>query len=110
MTKEELIRMAREAGWPDSLVAPVIMDKLVEFAALVAAREREQCAKVCDEASRPIYMAEVTMPDPDEIGPWCDGTSCCLNCGHEWIAVWPLGAESLECPKCGSTDTDRSST
>jgi Zn finger protein HypA/HybF involved in hydrogenase expression len=59
------------------------------------------------EASRPIYIAEVTMPDPDEIGPWCDGTSWCLNCHHEWVAVWPLGAESLECPACGSTDTDR---
>ena len=59
------------------------------------------------EASRPIYIAEVTMPEPDEIGPWCDGTSWCLNCHHEWVAVWPLGAESLECPACGSTDTDR---
>lgn len=59
------------------------------------------------ETARPIYIAEVTMPEPDEIGPWCDGTSWCLNCGHEWVAVWPLGAESLECPACGSTDTDR---
>jgi len=49
LTKEELIRMAREAGWPDSLVAPVIMDKLAEFAALVAATERENCAQVCDD-------------------------------------------------------------
>jgi len=59
------------------------------------------------ETSRPIYIAEVTMPEPDDIGPWCDGSSWCLNCHHEWVAVWPLGAESLECPACGSTDTDR---
>jgi hypothetical protein len=52
----------------------------------------------------PIYMAEVTMPDPDI---WCHGKAECLNCGHEWTAVWPLAAESLECPRCGSTDTDR---
>lgn len=42
-----------------------------------------------------------------EIGPWTQGSAWCLNCPHEWIAVWPLGAESLECPVCGSTDTDR---
>lgn len=59
------------------------------------------------DTSRPIYIAEVTMPEPDEIGPWCDGESWCLNCHHEWVAVWPLGAESLECPACGSMDTDR---
>ncbi len=45
----DTIDMAREAGWPDSLVAPVIMAKLAEFAALVRADEREACAKVCDD-------------------------------------------------------------
>ncbi len=45
---EDIIKWAREAGWPDSLVAPVIMAKLAEFAALVRADEREACAKVCD--------------------------------------------------------------
>ena len=76
----------------------------IQFARAIEAKLREKNA---DYGCRPIYMAEVTMPDPDEIGPWCDGTASCLNCGHEWIAVWPLGAESLECPDCGSTDTDR---
>ena len=45
---EDIIKWAREAGWPDSLVAPVIMAKLAEFAALVRADEREACAKVCE--------------------------------------------------------------
>ena len=49
MDRELIIRLAREAGWPDSLVAPIIMEKLAEFAALVAAHEREECAKVCEE-------------------------------------------------------------
>ena len=49
MNKEDITRMAREAGWPDSLIAPVIMAKLTEFAALVAAAEREACAKVCEK-------------------------------------------------------------
>jgi hypothetical protein len=51
MTRDDIIRMAREAGWPDSLIAPVIMAKLAEFAALVAAAEREACAKLCEETT-----------------------------------------------------------
>jgi hypothetical protein len=46
MNRDDIIRMAREAGWPDSLIAPVIMAKLAEFAALVAAAEREACAQL----------------------------------------------------------------
>ncbi len=65
------------------------------------------------QESRPIYLAEVTMPEPliggyildDDL--WCNGAAWCLECRHEWVAGWPLGAESLECPACGSTDTDR---
>ena len=41
MTKDEIIEMARQADWPDSLVAPIIMAKLSDFAKLVAAKERE---------------------------------------------------------------------
>jgi hypothetical protein len=46
----DTIDMAREAGWPDSLVAPVIMAKLAEFAALVRADEREQIAQMIEDA------------------------------------------------------------
>jgi hypothetical protein len=35
------------------------------------------------------------------------GTAVCDDCGHTWVAVWPLGADELECPKCHSTNTDR---
>lgn len=61
MTKEEIIRLAREAGaefaelpMTDAIVFSV-EDRawnsaaLHRFAALVAAHEREACAKVCDE-------------------------------------------------------------
>ncbi len=44
MTKDEVIRMAREAG--------LFYDgpkELEKFAALVAAAEREACAKVCED-------------------------------------------------------------
>jgi hypothetical protein len=64
MTKEELIRMAREAGipietdWAGRPATLVIKDggtylrgieDLERFAALVAEHEREACAKLCDE-------------------------------------------------------------
>ena len=48
MTQDEIIDMAKQAGWPDSLVAPIIMAKLHDFAKVVAAKEREACAKVCE--------------------------------------------------------------
>jgi hypothetical protein len=49
MTREDIIRMAREAGWPDSLIAPVIMAKLSCFAVLVAAAEREAHTRKLEE-------------------------------------------------------------
>jgi len=55
MHDEELIRMAREAGfsvWPQG--AP----KFERFAALVAAAEREACAKVCDDNYFAIMAAD----------------------------------------------------
>ena len=45
-----VIEMAREAGWPDSLIAPVIMAKLAEFAELVRADEREAIYDLVMEA------------------------------------------------------------
>ena len=55
MTKDDIIRMAREAGIPTSEV--VIKGNgthlrsvdIERFAALVAAAEREACAKLCEE-------------------------------------------------------------
>ena len=53
MTKEELIDMAKEAGFVDYELddgTTNAIDKRYEaFARLVAAKEREACAKVCDE-------------------------------------------------------------
>jgi len=47
MTREEIIRMAREAGLAyGSDEKP--LGSVTRFAALVAAHEREACAKVCD--------------------------------------------------------------
>ena len=63
MTRDEIIRMARESGLEvhdrkqqvriglDTLVGSDSTDKLIRFAALVAAAEREACAKVCEKIS-----------------------------------------------------------
>jgi len=46
MTREDIIRMAREAHL---VMYDYDHPSLERFAALVAAAEREACAKVCDE-------------------------------------------------------------
>ena len=52
MNRDDIIRMAREARllpeWVD--LCRKDEDALVRFAALVAAAEREACAKVCEES------------------------------------------------------------
>ena len=50
MNREEIIRMAREAGLDPDLWN--YTDAFERFAALVAAHERDACAKVCDERER----------------------------------------------------------
>jgi len=45
MTQDEIIEMARKCGWDNPATN---MMPLYEFAKLVAAKEREECAKVCD--------------------------------------------------------------
>ena len=80
MTRDDVIRMAREAGFrsgnitlsagePIPFVAPLsatnCIVELENFAAIVAAAEREACAKVCDEL----------FPPPR----WAAGTVACAN-------------------------------
>ena len=53
MTREDIIRLAREIGvpfWPTDV--HVTIYELQRFAALVAAHEREACAKVCEGISK----------------------------------------------------------
>ena len=54
MDREDIIRMAREAGFSerDAMGRTAFLGNsydIERFAALVAAEEREACAKVCDE-------------------------------------------------------------
>ena len=62
MTRDDIIRMAREAGGDSDAGLWVFWpDELERFAALVAAAEREACAKVCDVlAVHPEYASDIT--------------------------------------------------
>ena len=64
MDREQIIRMAREVGiefdprWGTCYTGNVQLER---FAALVAAAEREACAKVCDVlAVHPEYASDIT--------------------------------------------------
>jgi hypothetical protein len=67
MTRSDIIRLAREAGWSGIYSKPLMSIRMQEenflrFAALVAAAEREACAKVCEDARLlpdvgPLYCA-----------------------------------------------------
>ena len=49
MNREDIIRMAREAGEAEGMAEFVFHPVIERFAALVASAEREACAKLCDD-------------------------------------------------------------
>lgn len=49
MTQNEIIKLAREAGFQPSDLDTMFWQVMERFATLVAAHEREACAKVCDD-------------------------------------------------------------
>lgn len=60
MNRDDVIRMAREAGFPMAWMSDsgvLTWTDLEKFAALVAAAEREACAKVCDDLVLHQYSA-----------------------------------------------------
>ena len=62
MTKEEIIEMAKQAGVEDSneynhLVCTEV--ELVAFARLVAEKEREACAKMCEEYFERVMASRI---------------------------------------------------
>ena len=77
MTEDEVIRMAREAGfateeWGDGLRHVCVFNfqdsetdvtkELERFAALVAAAEREACANICETLELPDWPDKVRQP------------------------------------------------
>lgn len=56
MDREDIIKLAMEAGFEINglgwtYTQGFLSEHLEHFAALVAAREREECAKVCEQAA-----------------------------------------------------------
>jgi len=65
MNTDEIIRMAKAAGMAGMLTDVVTtFDELSRFASLVAAAEREACAKVCEKIDEE-YEGE------DVLATWC---------------------------------------
>ena len=64
MTQDEIIHMARESGLHKMIQVKHVVDKVYEipseklerFAALVAAHEREACAKVCEDYEGTLHQ------------------------------------------------------
>ena len=67
MTREDIIRMAREVGYGLSL-SDMHAPALERFAALVVEREREDCAAVCDKYSEFRWSWWKARADPLDQG------------------------------------------
>jgi hypothetical protein len=76
MTKEDIVRMARESGFdveitgffnykPEHIFTGVDAD-IQSFAALVAAAERKSCAQVCDDYAENQQAWSSGLDSPDE--------------------------------------------
>ena len=61
MTQDEIIEMARQAGFKEESFASQ-RHKYEAFAKLVAAKEREACAFICDELHWPWHMGDNSGP------------------------------------------------
>ena len=74
MNRDDIIRMAREAGgYPAAATDRALLlfseSHLERFAALVAAAEREACAKVCEDMAKG-YGERAARPEEDrDINP-----------------------------------------
>ena len=91
MTRDEIIRMAREAGFyfHDAGYAPILHTVAGEyseacferFATLVAAAEREACAKVCDEETLIRTKAGQSHPEESDSRGRCFAAArAAINC------------------------------
>jgi hypothetical protein len=81
MNRDEILRLAREAGlklfnegWTSSDNGDAVTEESLErFAALVAAHEREECAKVCEE----LELKNAAGQYGTYVAGWSDGTDDC---------------------------------
>lgn len=67
MSCDDIIRMAREAGF-SAKQSEIYFDRMLQrFAALVAAAERKECAGLCK------YVYTEVLDDRDGIAKLCEG-------------------------------------
>lgn len=81
MTRDDIIRIAREAGFEQNSLgvtytSGALPEFLERFAALVAAHEREECAKVCDGKVDAEYATGKV--DHNEIG-WTQACAAAIR-------------------------------
>jgi hypothetical protein len=76
MTNDDIIRMAQKAGMVVVNDQFSLFRVLVRFATLVAAHEREQCEKVCDEMGDYAEKNHVNYP---HWTPWGAARECALK-------------------------------
>lgn len=79
MTRDEILRLAREAGLTYTPQAGWVVgsvQRLERFAALVVAHEREACAKVCDDKVEAEYATGTV--DHNEIG-WTQACAAAIR-------------------------------
>lgn len=78
MTTDDILRMAREAGLANVFMPPQFSELFERFAALVAAAERDECAKVAKAISDKYafchYGNEVDTADEIEAAIRARGT------------------------------------
>ena len=68
MTQDEIIAMATEAGLNSYRIAPSeAVAAWGRFAALVAAKERDACAKVCDRVAQDAALSNRRRCDADAL-------------------------------------------
>ncbi len=89
MTKEDIIRMAREAGFIINDDNPVTWS-LERFATLVAAAAREACAKCVEEKSKDYEDRAAQPKDVRDINPEVARIAV-LACGQIAAAIRARG-------------------
>jgi hypothetical protein len=80
MTRDDIIKMAKEAGFNPVSYTGANLELFERFAALVAAHEREACAKVCDEKVDAEY--KTGKVDHNEMG-WTQACAIAIRARGE---------------------------
>ena len=90
MTRDDIIRMAREAGCFKPYFGDPV-DLLERFAALVMAQEREACAKVCDDKVAAEYATGKV--DHNEMG-WTQACAIAIRARGDALTKLNQAAEA----------------